>query len=126
MSNDERQAPIRLALPEPGSSVMALPSAMSLRRFACAILFAVPACGPAWVAIGATSGTEIRKMKKRTVAPGAHVYTRITDRRLEDLSESVKPWRAPNTEDQTTRPLWHNGFPYSGMSVPLLWSEGIA
>ena len=44
------------------------------------------------VAIGATSGTEVRKMKKKTEAQRVDIYTRITDRIVEDLSNGVRPW----------------------------------
>ena len=55
------------------------------------------------------------------------IYTRITDRIVEDLEQGVrpwiKPWSASNTSGRITRPVRHNGLPYSGMNVLLLWSE---
>ncbi|MFA7416580.1 MAG: zincin-like metallopeptidase domain-containing protein [Rhizobium sp.] len=58
------------------------------------------------------------------------IYTRITDRIVADLAQGVKPWMKPwnaaNIDGRITRPLRHNGQPYSGMNVLLLWSEGIA
>ncbi|PCK77799.1 ArdC family protein [Rhizobium sophoriradicis] len=58
------------------------------------------------------------------------LYTRITDRIVEDLAKGVrpwmKPWKAENTAGRITRPLRHNGQPYSGVNVLLLWSEGNA
>ncbi|APO70016.1 conjugal transfer antirestriction ArdC protein (plasmid) [Rhizobium gallicum] len=58
------------------------------------------------------------------------LYTRITDRIVEDLAKGVrpwmKPWNAENTTGRITRPLRHNGQPYSGVNVLLLWSEGNA
>lgn len=69
-------------------------------------------------------------MKKRTEMQRVDIYTRITDKILDDLSNGVRPWvqpwRASNMEGRITRPLRHNGLPYSGMNVLLLWSEGIA
>jgi len=69
-------------------------------------------------------------MKKRTEMQRVDIYTRITDKILDDLSNGVRPWvqpwRASNMEGRVTRPLRHNGLPYSGMNVLLLWSEGIA
>ncbi|MBB4420827.1 antirestriction protein ArdC [Rhizobium leguminosarum] len=58
------------------------------------------------------------------------LYTRITDRIVEDLAKGVrpwiKPWKAGNMAGRITRPLRHNGQPYSGVNVLLLWSEGNA
>ncbi|MCJ8056999.1 zincin-like metallopeptidase domain-containing protein [Shinella curvata] len=55
------------------------------------------------------------------------IYSRITDRIIEDLASGVRPWMKPwnagNTDGRITRPLRHNGQPYSGMNVLLLWSE---
>lgn len=57
----------------------------------------------------------------------ADLYSRITDRIVEDLALGVrpwmKPWNASNTEGRITRPLRHTGQPYSGVNVLLLWSE---
>lgn len=38
----------------------------------------------------------------------------------------MKPWSAAITDGRITRPLRHNGLPYSGVNVLLLWSEGMA
>ncbi len=69
-------------------------------------------------------------MKRETEAQRVDVYTPITDRIVEDLSNGVRPWvqpwRASNMNGRITRPLRHNGLPYSGMNVLLLWSEAIA
>lgn len=69
-------------------------------------------------------------MRKTQESQRIDVYTRITDRIVEDLGKGVRPWvqpwRASNAEGMITRPLRHNGLPYSGMNVLLLWSEGIA
>lgn len=69
-------------------------------------------------------------MRKKTEAQRVDIYTRITGRIVEDLSKGVRPWvqpwRASNMEGRITRPLRHNGLPYSGMNILLLWSEGIA
>ncbi|MBY5766686.1 DUF1738 domain-containing protein [Rhizobium leguminosarum] len=58
------------------------------------------------------------------------VYTRITERVVADLQKGVRPWVQPwNSENAAggiTRPLRHNGEPYSGMNVLLLWSEATA
>lgn len=58
------------------------------------------------------------------------IYMRITERIVEDLEQGVRPWMKPwcaaNTQGRISRPLRHNGLPYSGMNVLLLWSEGMA
>lgn len=69
-------------------------------------------------------------MKKKQENQRIDVYARITDRIVEDLARGVRPWMQPwhasNAEGRITRPLRHNGLPYSGMNVLLLWSEGMA
>ncbi|NKL23563.1 ArdC family protein [Rhizobium leguminosarum] len=69
-------------------------------------------------------------MNRKTEGDRADIYTRITDRIVADLERGVrpwmKPWNAANAEGRITRPLRHNGQPYSGMNVLLLWSEGMA
>jgi len=55
------------------------------------------------------------------------VYTRVTDRIIADLEKGVrpwlKPWNAGNTEGRITLPLRHNGTPYRGINILLLWGE---
>ena len=55
------------------------------------------------------------------------VYTRVTDRIISDLEKGVrtwlKPWNAGHTAGKITRPLRHNGIPYQGMNILLLWGE---
>jgi antirestriction protein ArdC len=63
-------------------------------------------------------------MSRKAEGERADIYTRITDRIVADLEKGVrpwmKPWNAANTEGRITRPLRHNGQPYSGMNVLLL------
>jgi antirestriction protein ArdC len=60
----------------------------------------------------------------------ADIYARITDRIVAELEKGVRPWVQPwsagNVTGRITRPLRHNGGPYTGMNVLLLWSEGLA
>ena len=69
-------------------------------------------------------------MAKKTDTDRNDIYTRITGRIVEDLEQGVrpwmKPWNAANTAGRITRPLRHNGEPYGGINVLLLWSEGMA
>ena len=66
-------------------------------------------------------------MAKKSGSDRADIYTRITDRIVEDLEKGVRPWMKPwsaaNIGGRISRPLRHNGLPYSGMNVLLLWSE---
>ncbi|CAN7670360.1 zincin-like metallopeptidase domain-containing protein [Pararhizobium sp. LjRoot255] len=58
------------------------------------------------------------------------IYAKITDRIVASLEEGVRPWVQPwNTghlEGRISRPLRHNGEPYSGINVLLLWSETVS
>lgn len=53
------------------------------------------------------------------------VYTRVTDRIIEDLNKGVrpwlKPWSAPVDDRMPLLPLRGNGTPYRGINVLLLW-----
>lgn len=69
-------------------------------------------------------------MTGKETKPRADIYARITDRIVADLERGVrpwvKPWNAANAAGRITRPLRHNGMPYQGINVVLLWSEAIA
>ncbi len=58
------------------------------------------------------------------------VYTRITNQIVNHLEKGVKPWVRPwNAADaagRITRPLRHNGKPYSGINVLSLWASAMA
>lgn len=58
------------------------------------------------------------------------IYARITDRIVASLEEGVRPWVRPwsagHLKGRVTRPLRHNGVPYSGINVLLLWSETVS
>ncbi len=66
-------------------------------------------------------------MSRKTDSNRIDIYARITDRIVEDLEQGVRPWMKPwsaaNTNGRISRPVRHNGLPYSGMNVILLWSE---
>ena len=57
------------------------------------------------------------------------VYTRVTDRIIADLEKGIrtwmKPWSAEHAAGKISRPLRHNGTPYRGMNVLLLWGEAV-
>ncbi|GAC1045327.1 ArdC family protein [Rhizobium sp. No.120] len=69
-------------------------------------------------------------MSRKQETQRVDIYSRITDRLVDDLARGVKPWMKPwhdrNLQGRITRPLRHNGQPYSGVNVLLLWSEGMA
>lgn len=61
--------------------------------------------------------------------PRGDVYTRITDKIIADLEKGVRPWMKPWSADHAagriTRPLRHNGIPYRGINVVMLWSASV-
>lgn len=58
------------------------------------------------------------------------VYTRVTNQIVADLEQGVRPWIKPWSAEHAartiTRPLRHNGTPYSGINILMLWSAAIA
>ena len=59
----------------------------------------------------------------------ADVYTRITDKIVSDLEQGVrtwlKPWNAEHAAGRITRPLRHNGLPYNGINILMLWATAV-
>jgi antirestriction protein ArdC len=57
------------------------------------------------------------------------VYTRITNKIVADLEQGVRtwmrPWDAGNTAGRISRPLRHNGQPYSGINILMLWASAV-
>lgn len=68
-----------------------------------------------------------RKDKKEA---RSDIHARITERIVAQMEEGVRPWVQPwasgNITGRISRPLRHNGEPYSGINVLLLWSEAMA
>ena len=58
------------------------------------------------------------------------VYSRITNKIIADLEHGVRPWMKPWNADHAagriTRPLRHNGIPYKGINLVMLWSASVA
>jgi len=58
------------------------------------------------------------------------IYTRITTQIVSHLEKGVrtwvKPWNAEHAAGRITRPLRHNGKPYSGINVLSLWASALA
>ncbi len=57
------------------------------------------------------------------------IYTRITAKIIASLEQGVRPWMRPwsgdNAAARISRPLRHNGTPYSGINILMLWSASV-
>ena len=56
------------------------------------------------------------------------LYQHVTNRILEDLECGVRPWLKPwsvSNVGSSILPCRHNGIPYQGVNVLLLWSEAV-
>ncbi len=58
------------------------------------------------------------------------VYERITNRIVQELEQGTLPWLKPQNAEHAagriTRTLRHNGMPYQGINVIMLWREAVA
>ena len=65
-----------------------------------------------------------------TIPSRTDVYARVTDRIIADLEAGVRPWLKPwkggNAEGRIAVPRRHNGTPYRGINVLLLWGAAMA
>jgi antirestriction protein ArdC len=68
-------------------------------------------------------------MNNATSSSRVDVYTRVTTKVIADLENGVrtwlKPWSADVDATRVVLPLRHNGVPYRGINVLLLWSEAM-
>ncbi|MCZ8158896.1 MAG: zincin-like metallopeptidase domain-containing protein [Rhizobiaceae bacterium] len=57
------------------------------------------------------------------------VYQKVTDKIIADLEKGeltwLKPWNAGHAAGRITRPLRHNGRPYGGINVLMLWAAAV-
>jgi len=57
------------------------------------------------------------------------VYARITSKIIASLEQRVRPWMKPwsaeHAAGRITRPLRHNGKPYSGINILMLWASAV-
>src|SRR5258707_9588457 len=57
------------------------------------------------------------------------IYTRITSKIVASLEAGVRPWIKPwsgeNAEGRITRTLRHDGMPYSGINILMLWASAL-
>ena len=55
------------------------------------------------------------------------VYTRVTSQIVAELEKGhrpwLKPWNAEHAAGRITRPLRHNGTPYKGINILMLWAS---
>ena len=69
-------------------------------------------------------------MGTRSKTPRADIYTRVTEKIIQDLEQGVRPWMKPwNSEilgQRIMRPLRSNGVPYRGINVLMLWMSAEA
>ena len=69
-------------------------------------------------------------MKRKESRTRTDIYAQITEKLVAALEKGVRPWVQPwsagHVKGRVTRPLRHNGEPYTGMNVLLLWSESMA
>jgi len=72
----------------------------------------------------------MRKSSRKAGAERSDVYARVTEKIVEDLERGVrpwvKPWKAEHAAGRITRPLRHNGKPYSGINILMLWGSAVA
>jgi antirestriction protein ArdC len=65
------------------------------------------------------------KAQSKTSLPD--LYSRVTDKIIADLEQGarpwVKPWKGGNADGRITLPVRHNGIPYQGINILLLWGE---
>lgn len=67
---------------------------------------------------------------KKATEPRADVYTRVTTKIIAALEQGVRPWMpsrwsVEHTAGRITRPLRHNGVPYRGINVLMLWGDAV-
>lgn len=62
--------------------------------------------------------------------PRQDIYSRITSQIIAALEQGVKPWTQPwnaaHAAGHVSRPLRHNGQPYSGINVLTLWASAMS
>lgn len=60
--------------------------------------------------------------------PRADIYQRVTDTIIRDLEQGtrswIKPWTTTSKDSDSIRPR-HDGTPYRGINVLILWSEAV-
>lgn len=61
--------------------------------------------------------------------PRQSIFDRVTQKIIADLEQGVRPWQRPwsgdNAAPRIIRPRRHNGEPYNGINILLLWGAAI-
>jgi len=69
------------------------------------------------------------KRKFNNAADRQDIYTRVTNRIISDLEKGVrtwtKAWDSEHLAGKITRPLRHNGLPYAGVNILMLWAAAV-
>lgn len=74
---------------------------------------------------------KVRSMKKKfnKARKRWDIYAHVTNRIVADLEQGVrswaKPWDTKHLAGNIIRPLRHNGLPYSGINILMLWVEAM-
>jgi antirestriction protein ArdC len=62
-----------------------------------------------------------------STAPRVDIYTRVTNRIVEQLEQGIRPWMRPwsaeHAAGRITRPLRSTGEPYKGINILQLWAS---
>lgn len=57
------------------------------------------------------------------------IYEKVTSKIIADLEKGeltwIKPWSGGNMDGKIIRPLRHNGVPYSGINILMLWAAAV-
>ena len=68
-------------------------------------------------------------MRTSTATSRADLYSRVTEHVIADLEKGVRPWLKPwsagNTAGRVGLPRRHNGMPYRGINVLVLWGDAL-
>jgi antirestriction protein ArdC len=68
--------------------------------------------------------------KSSTTNPRTDVHQCVTDKIIRDLEKGtrswIRPWTLSSGQAAPARPLRHDGTPYRGVNVLILWSEALA
>jgi antirestriction protein ArdC len=87
-------------------------------------------CEKPWNRLRSPKSKKRSRVTKRRFNDSAEerqdVYTRVTNVIAAQLEKGVRPWAQPWEGGKTgTRPLRHNGVPYSGVNVLMLWASAM-
>jgi antirestriction protein ArdC len=72
---------------------------------------------------------DARKEQTMQNSERQDIYTRVTEKIVASLEQGVRPWMKPwsgeNAAARISRPLRHNGTPYSGINILMLWGASV-